>query len=556
MFRLSNWTIRARLVALVILSSVGLIAVATMSGLVLRHIRVGGVVHEDIQLMRQILTEMEPSQLALWRPHLLVAGLSVTSDPAEVERELNEVAGMEREYRERYEFWTKAALNPDVRKAVEACHKPADDYFRLVREELGPALKASPSNPAEKSTQMERARRIYQEKVLPRYEQHSRLFDAAIAATKDAVAADLKYADDTATFWFRLATIVSVVAVVVIALLGWATVRSITDSTDQMIRRVREMASGAGDLTARVQTSSNDELAELAAGINALIAKIQTVVQRVREASVQLLSTASEIAATAKQQEGTVQGLSSATNQIAAAVREISATGEQLASTMGEVSGRAGQAAQLAGMGREGLGRMEATMKQLAESTTSISAKLGIIREKSEGINAVVTTIAKVADQTNLLSINAAIEAEKAGEYGRGFLVVAREIRRLADQTAVATLDIESLVRMMQDAVSAGVMQMDKFSGEFRSGVDRVGEINCQTGQIIREVEGLTASFQSTNEGVSSQSVAARQISDAMVPVSAGAKETQVSLQEFIKATAFLRQSVEMLNQEVAQFTV
>ena len=195
-------------------------------------------------------------------------------------------------------------------------------------------------------------------------------------------------------------------------------------------------------------------------------------------------------------------------------------------------------------------------MKQLMESTGSISAKLGIIRDKSESINAVVTTITKVADQTNLLSINAAIEAEKAGEYGRGFLVVAREIRRLADQTAVATLDIENMVRLMQDAVSAGVMQMDKFGGEFRSGVERVKEINCQTGRIIEEVEGLTNRFQSVNEGMRSQSVAARQINEAMVPVANGTKETQVSLEEFIKATAYLRQSVELLNQEIAQFTV
>ena len=287
-----------------------------------------------------------------------------------------------------------------------------------------------------------------------------------------------------------------------------------------------------------------------------MIGKIQTVVERVREGSVQLLSTSSEIAATAKQQQGTVQGLSSATTEIAAAVREISATSESLAGAMEEVNSRANEASTLAAAGRNGLGGIEATMKQLMESSASISAKLGVIRDKSESINAVVTTITKVADQTNLLSINAAIEAEKAGEYGRGFLVVAREIRRLADQTAVATLDIENMVRLMQDAVSAGVMQMDKFGGEFRSGVERVQEINGQTGRIIQEVEGLTNRFQSVNEGMRSQSVAARQINDAMVPVASGTKETQVSLEEFIKATAYLRQSVELLNQEISQFKV
>ena len=81
-------------------------------------------------------------------------------------------------------------------------------------------------------------------------------------------------------------------------------------------------------------------------------------------------------------------------------------------------------------------------MRQLAEATTSISAKLGIISEKANNINSIVTTITKVADQTNLLSLNAAIEAEKAREYGLGFAVVAREIRRLADQTASAALGV------------------------------------------------------------------------------------------------------------------
>src|SRR5438093_9938525 len=117
-------------------------------------------------------------------------------------------------------------------------------------------------------------------------------------------------------------------------------------------------------------------------------------------------------------------------------------------------------------------------MHHVMEAAGSINAKLAVLNEKASNINQVVTTITKVADQTNLLSINAAIEAEKAGEYGRGFLVVAREIRRLADQTAVATLDIENMVRLMHDAVSAGVMQMDKFSEQVRSGAARIGEVN------------------------------------------------------------------------------
>ena len=116
-----------------------------------------------------------------------------------------------------------------------------------------------------------------------------------------------------------------------------------------------------------------------------------------------------------------------------------------------------------------------------------------------------VTTTTQVAGQTDLPSTNAAVEPEKAGEHGRGFRVVAREARRLAGQTAVATLDVESRVRLVQGAVAAGVMQIDRFSEEVRCGVGRVEEINGQTGQIITEVAALSERFGSANEGMHNQ---------------------------------------------------
>src|SRR6185295_13744886 len=122
-----------------------------------------------------------------------------------------------------------------------------------------------------------------------------------------------------------------------------------------------------------------------------------------------------------------------------------------------EVFTAAEDSAALAGSGQAGLSRMEETMRQVMEAAASINTKLGVLNEKAGNINQVVVTITKVADQTNLLSLNAAIEAEKAGEYGRGFAVVATEIRRLADQTAVATYDIEQMVGDIQAAVSDGV---------------------------------------------------------------------------------------------------
>jgi methyl-accepting chemotaxis protein WspA len=203
-----------------------------------------------------------------------------------------------------------------------------------------------------------------------------------------------------------------------------------------------------------------------------------------------------------------------------------------------------------------GLDRMDTSMQQLTSATATISNKLAVIREKAVDINKVVTTITKVADQTNLLSINAAIEAEKAGELGLGFLVLAREIRRLADQTAVATLDIEHMVREMQTAVTAGVMEMDRFSEEVRSGVRTVGEIGGQLGTIIGQVRVLSGRFEVVNEGMRSQSEGARQIDQAMIHLSDVARQTTGSLREFKVATERLQLAITTLREGVSVFKV
>jgi methyl-accepting chemotaxis protein WspA len=212
------------------------------------------------------------------------------------------------------------------------------------------------------------------------------------------------------------------------------------------------------------------------------------------------------------------------------------------------------ETADLAGTGRAGLQGMESVMHDLDRATTSIAEKLGAINERSQKITTVITTITKVADQTNILSINAAIEAEKAGEFGSGFLVIAREIRRLADQTASATLDIEQMVQQMQAAVSAGVMEMDRFSDQVRRGVRDVASAGSQLTEIIDRVNRSTESFEQVNESMQSQSEGAQQISDAMASLAGNAQQTMQSVQEFGRASADLQSAIAVLRQAVAQF--
>ena len=210
--------------------------------------------------------------------------------------------------------------------------------------------------------------------------------------------------------------------------------------------------------------------------------------------------------------------------------------------------------ASLAVSGQTGLSQMEETMHQVMEAAGSINAKLVVLNEKAGNINQMVTTITKVADQTNLLSLNAAIEAEKAGEYGRGFAAVAAEIRRLADQTAVATYDIEQMVKEIQSAVSAGVMGMDKFSEEVRRGMHDVQEVGGQLSQIIQQVQALAPRIETVNEGMQAQATGAEQISEALVQLTDAAQQTVYSFSRSTVAIDELNQVSGNLRSNVSRF--
>jgi methyl-accepting chemotaxis protein WspA len=168
----------------------------------------------------------------------------------------------------------------------------------------------------------------------------------------------------------------------------------------------------------------------------------------------------------------------------------------------------------------------------------------------------VVITITKVADQTNLLSLNAAIEAEKAGEYGRGFAVVATEIRRLADQTAVATYDIEQMVKEIQSAVAAGVMGMDKFSEEVRRGMQEVQQVGGQLTQVIQQVQALAPRVESVSEGMQAQATGAEQITQALAQLSEAAQQTVDSLRQSGLAIDELNEVAIGLRSGVSRFTL
>ncbi|MFM7259121.1 MAG: methyl-accepting chemotaxis protein [bacterium] len=316
-------------------------------------------------------------------------------------------------------------------------------------------------------------------------------------------------------------------------------------------------AIAAGDLSREIPASAlNDEAGVLTRSLQQMQVNLNSLLVSVKTAGVTLDSGALELAATSREQEDMAHRFGESSSQIAAATRQISSTGTELTRTVAEVEGAVAHTAGLADGTRANLASVDRTIRELAAATSSIASKLAAISERASKIGGVVTTIAKVADQTNLLSVNAAIEAEKAGEQGRGFLVVAREIRRLADQTAAATTDIESIVREMQSAVGAGVMEMDRFAEKVRRGVDEVVASSHQMGEIIEEVGANAERYRAVATGMQSQAEGANTISESLGALAVAAKRSVESAEEFGRTASELQRASLALRERVAAFTL
>jgi len=326
------------------------------------------------------------------------------------------------------------------------------------------------------------------------------------------------------------------------------------DKVDALMEVVSRGA--AGDLTGKITVSGDDAIGKLGEGLQRMFENLRSLLTNVQKAGIQVTTSATEIAASAKQQEATGVEQAQTSVEVLSTTKEISSNTSQLLKTMEEATAVADYTTSATSDAQGNLRRMDATMQNMVNATDSINAKLAALSEKASNINSVLTTITKVADQTNILSLNAAIEAEKAGEAGRGFSVVATEIRRLADQTSVSTWDIEQMLKEMQSAVSASVMGMDKFSEEIRRSVGEVRQVTDQLSGVMDQVQKLAPQFDAVLQGMQAQAVGAQQITETMMQLNDATQQTVESLKATSEAVHQLQYAAGDLQSSVATFAV
>ncbi|MGE8178470.1 methyl-accepting chemotaxis protein [Pseudomonas fluorescens] len=471
-----------------------------------------------------------------------IVGLSEHRDMSAADLELYK--GAEAHLKDEMANYRKTIFTTEDRVDFEAFEARYQTYNQALAKVVG----------LYQQKQYEQARLALEQELTPAWVDGRKQLNVVIDSNRDqsnAATEAIRQAVTAAKVSMGVSLLVAVIAA---GLCGLLLMRAIMAPMNRIVQILDIMRTG--DLSSRLNLDRKDEFGAVETGFNDMMTELTSLVSQAQRSSVQVTTSVTEIAATSKQQQATATETAATTTEIGATSREIAATSRDLVRTMTEVSTAADQASVLAGSGQQGLARMEETMHSVMGAADLVNAKLAILNEKAGNINQVVVTIVKVADQTNLLSLNAAIEAEKAGEYGRGFAVVATEVRRLADQTAVATYDIEQMVREIQSAVSAGVMGMDKFSEEVRRGMSEVQQVGEQLSQIIHQVQALAPRVLMVNEGMQAQATGAEQINHALVQLGDASSQTVESLRQASSAIDELSQVAVGLRSGVSRFKV